>query len=81
MISLAPFPSDKGQDVLVAVDTLGNYFRLFVCTIEGLAEGNKIFLAKVSESGASTLVSDSVRFTVTGGVVDECQQVALVNPP
>jgi hypothetical protein len=80
MISLVPFPDGNGHDVLVGLDTLGNYYWLFVCTIEGIGKegGNKVFLAKDATYGAGVLQDPGLKFTVTGGVVDDCAGLALV---
>jgi hypothetical protein len=77
LISLVPFPSGVGdQEVLVGLDTLGNYFWMFACVIEGV--GNKVFLAQDSVYGVDVLQDPDLKFTVTGGVVDDCVPLALV---
>jgi hypothetical protein len=77
LISFVPFPSGVGdQDVLDGLNTLGNYFRLFACVIEGVE--NKVFLAEDSVYGVDVLQDLDLKFTVTGGVVDDCVPLALV---
>jgi hypothetical protein len=77
LISLVPFPSGVGdQEVLVGLDTLGNYFWLFACVIEGV--GNKVFLAQDSVYGVDVLQDPDLKFIVTGGVVDDCVPLAFV---
>ena len=60
---------------MVAVDTLGNYFWLYVCAIEN--QQNKVFLVNDPTNGAGILQDPDLRFTVTGGLVNDCAVLAL----
>lgn len=76
LLSLVPFPDGSGEEVLVGLDTLGNYFWLFVCDVYGY--GNKVFLAESQVYGGDVLQDPGLKFTVTGGDVNECEPLALV---
>jgi hypothetical protein len=77
LLSLVPFPDGTGnEEVLVGLDTLGNYFWLFVCDVYGY--GNKVFLAQDQTYGSDVLQDPNLKFTVTGGVVNDCEPLALV---
>jgi hypothetical protein len=74
LINLAPI-SAGGQTILVAVDTLGKFFWLYVCAIAN--QQNKVFLANNPTNGAGILQDPQLRFTVTGGLVNDCAVLAL----
>jgi hypothetical protein len=77
LLSLVPFPDGTGkEEVLVGLDTLGNYYWLFMCDVYGY--GNKVFLAKDQMYGGSVLQDPNLKFTVTGGDVNDCEPLALV---
>ena len=63
------------RTVFVAVDTLGNYFWLYACAIEG--QQNKVFLVNDPSNGQGILQNPDLMFTVTGGVVNDCAPLAL----
>jgi hypothetical protein len=72
-----PFPDGKDdEEVLVGLDTLGNYFWLVVCDV--LRYRNKMFLVQDQTHGTSVLQDPGLKFTVAGGVVDDCEGLALV---
>lgn len=77
LLTLSPFKADN-VDVLLAVDTLGNYFFPVVCNFEG-AQRDKVFLVKDSTVDLSFIASKELRFTVTGGVVSQCNALALTS--
>lgn len=68
--------STGGIDALVAIDTLENYYFPVVCLYDGGA--NKVFLVN-DTSSLDFLADASLRYTVTGGVVSECDHLALVS--
>lgn len=74
LINLAPI-SAGSTNILVAVDTLGNYFWLYVCAIQD--QQNKIFLVNDPANGEGLLQDPSLKFTVTGGIVNDCAALAL----
>jgi hypothetical protein len=72
-----PFPDGKDdEEVLVGLDTLGNYFWSVVCDVLGY--GNKVFLVQDQTYGTSVLQDPGLKFTMAGGVVDDCEGLALV---
>jgi hypothetical protein len=74
LVNLVPFSS--GADaVLVAVDSLGNYFWPFVCGIQGQLD--KDSLVKDTGNGATTLENPDLTYTVIGGVASSCSPLAL----
>jgi hypothetical protein len=76
LISLVPFDDGQGDEILVALDTEGNYYWLWVCEVVGY--GNKVFLTQDPVYGGDVLQDPDLMFTVTGGVVDDCAGLALV---
>ncbi|KAJ5934395.1 hypothetical protein N7466_003942 [Penicillium verhagenii] len=75
LISLVPM-STGSEEILVAIDTLGNYYFPFVCGIQN--QLNKVFLVADVDNGASVLESDDLLYTVVGGVASNCNVLALV---
>ena len=57
------------EDQYGAVDSQGNAYLFITCNF--LNQATKLFLAK-DTGGADTLMQDKLRYTVTGGVVEEC---------
>ncbi|OOQ89640.1 hypothetical protein PEBR_07322 [Penicillium brasilianum] len=74
LINLVPM-SDGSEDILVAIDTLGNYYWPFVCAIQD--QLNKVFLVQDYEMGASVLEGADLVYTVAGGVASNCSALAL----
>ncbi|CEO58271.1 hypothetical protein PMG11_03002 [Penicillium brasilianum] len=74
LINLVPM-SDGSEDILVAIDTLGNYYWPFVCAIQD--QLNKVFLVQDYEMGASVLEGADPVCTVAGGVASNCSALAL----
>ena len=75
LINLVPM-STGTEEILVAIDTLGNYYFPFVCGIQD--QLNKVFLAQDPATGASVLESSDLIYTVVGGVASNCAPLALV---
>ncbi|KAJ5536218.1 hypothetical protein N7513_009404 [Penicillium frequentans] len=75
LINLVPM-STGSEEILVAIDTLGNYYFPFVCGIQD--QLNKVFLVADVDTGASVLESDNLLYTVVGGVSSNCTVLALV---
>jgi hypothetical protein len=75
LINLVPM-STGSEEILVAIDTLGNYYFPFVCGIQD--QLNKVFLVADVDTGASVLESDNLLYTVVGGVLSNCNVLALV---
>ncbi|KAL9060466.1 MAG: hypothetical protein Q9162_000639 [Coniocarpon cinnabarinum] len=73
VIALSPQTSE--DNVLLAVDSLGNGYGLVLCDFEGGAD-SKVFLVS-DESGLDTLKVEKLRYTVTGGVVTGCEGIAM----
>ena len=72
-VGLAPVNYDNDSttpDVYVAMDTVGGVFFPVTCDIQG--QESKAFLVRDIEAGVTKLQDPSLRFTVTGGVVERC---------
>lgn len=76
LITLSQITVDGNNSMFLAVDTLGNSFYPVVCLFSS-AQTNKVFLSSDASAGLTTLADSSLRYTVTGGVVDECSVLAL----
>ncbi|KAL8682577.1 MAG: hypothetical protein Q9224_006763, partial [Gallowayella concinna] len=57
-------------DVFVAMDTIGGVFFPVTCDIQG--QSSKAFLVRDIAQGVRQLQEPSLRYTVTGGVVETC---------
>lgn len=69
-------PSSSGTDtMLVAVDSLGNYFWPFVCGVQ--EQLNKDSLVKDAGNDAATLENPDLTYTVIGGVASSCSPLPL----
>jgi hypothetical protein len=69
-------PITIGTDtMLVAFDTLGNFYWPFMCGFEGSL--NKVFLVQDLHQGADLLKSADLQFIVTGGIAESCGPLAL----
>lgn len=75
LINFVPM-STGSEEILVAIDTLGNYYFPFVCGIQD--QLNKVFLVADVDTGASVLESDDLLYTIVGGVASNCSVLALV---
>ncbi|GAM85471.1 hypothetical protein ANO11243_034780 [Dothideomycetidae sp. 11243] len=77
LISLTPMTvPGYTTPMLVALDTLGDYFFPVACSLVGQT-GVKILLVKDSSADLSYLSAAELETTVMGGVVDECNPLAL----
>lgn len=76
LVTLVPFAVGS-DNLLVAMDTLGNYFFPFMCDLQG--QLNKIFLVQDTDNGADILESPDLVYTVTGGVTQNCTVLALTS--
>ncbi|KAF3009214.1 hypothetical protein E8E14_007660 [Neopestalotiopsis sp. 37M] len=76
LASFVPFNDGNGNEVLVVLDTSGNYFWPVVCALDG--QLNKVFIAQDPEEGPETLMSNGdLRYILTGGDVTDCGPLAL----
>ncbi|KAI5258101.1 hypothetical protein E4T42_00655 [Aureobasidium subglaciale] len=67
LLTLTPFKSGQ-TTVLMAVDTLGNFFFPVLCAFE-TAQQAKVFLVKDPTADLSFIADPALRFIMTGGVV------------
>ncbi|KAL9595333.1 MAG: hypothetical protein Q9219_006510 [cf. Caloplaca sp. 3 TL-2023] len=80
-ISLAPVNHDDDlntPDVYVAVDTLGEIFFPVTCDIQD--QESKAFLVRDLDQGVQKLLDPKLRYTVTGGIVEECYFLPWLAP-
>ncbi|KEQ62137.1 uncharacterized protein M437DRAFT_75808 [Aureobasidium melanogenum CBS 110374] len=77
LLTLTPLQSGS-VTALLAVDTLGNFFFPVLCTFEG-AQQAKVFLVKDPTADLSFIAAQELRFTMTGGVVSQCNPLALTS--
>ncbi|ETS87792.1 hypothetical protein PFICI_01620 [Pestalotiopsis fici W106-1] len=76
LASFVPFNDGNGNEVLVALDTSGNYFWPIVCALDG--QLNKVFIAQDPEEGPEILMTNGdLRYILTGGDVTDCGPLAL----
>ncbi|KAK4616079.1 hypothetical protein CLAFUW4_10433 [Fulvia fulva] len=73
IVTLTPLNIGGGA-VYVAADTEGNMMQLAWCDVEGGAP--KVFVVTGPE-GVAALEMEEVRWSITGGVVNECQALTL----
>ena len=72
-VALVPVDYDDNPttpSVYAGLDTTGGIFFTLTCNIQGQA--SKIFLATDPVEGAKMLMEEKLRYTVTGGVVEDC---------
>ncbi|KAH0279443.1 hypothetical protein KCU91_g1744, partial [Aureobasidium melanogenum] len=77
LLTLTPLQSGS-VTALLAVDTLGNFFFPVLCTFEG-AQQAKVFLVKDPTADLSFIAAQELRFTMTDGVVSQCNALALTS--
>jgi hypothetical protein len=66
--------ADATKPVLVVTDVSGNYYFTVVCNIDG--DYSQIFLVNGDiEAGIKKLESDDLKWTVTGGIVSDCEYI------
>jgi hypothetical protein len=77
ILTLTPL---KSGDVtaLLAVDTLGHFYFPVLCSFEG-AQQAKVFLVKDPTADLSFIANPALRFIMTGGVVSQCNPLALTS--
>ncbi|KAK6076722.1 hypothetical protein SCUP234_07117 [Seiridium cupressi] len=76
LVSLVPFNDGNGNNVLVILDTSGNYYWPIVCALDGKL--NKVFIAQDPDEGPEILMSNGdLRYILTGGDVTDCGPLAL----
>jgi hypothetical protein len=77
ILTLTPL---KSGDVtaLLAVDTLGHFYFPVLCSFEG-AQQAKVFLVKDPTADLSYIADPALRFIMTGGVVSQCNPLALTS--
>jgi len=76
LVTMSQITVNGNNSMFLAVDTLGNSYYPVVCLFSS-AQTNKVFLSSDTTVGLTTLADSSLRYTVTGGVVDECSVLAL----
>ncbi|KAK9415725.1 hypothetical protein SUNI508_10203 [Seiridium unicorne] len=77
LVSLVPFNDGNGNNVLVILDTSGNYYWPIVCALDGKL--NKVFIAQDPDEGPEILMSNGdLRYILTGGDVTDCGPLALI---
>jgi hypothetical protein len=76
LISIVLFSDEAGPNFLVSLDALGKYFYLFARSFEEVS--NKIFLAQDSDCDKDALQDRSLKFAVTGDIIDDDAVLALV---
>jgi hypothetical protein len=77
LMTLTPFKTGEST-VLLPVDTLGNYYFPVLCSYAGSAgSSSKLFLVKDPTADLSFLAAPELRFILTGGVVSQCNALAL----
>ena len=72
-VALVPVDYDNNPgtpSVYAAIDTQGGIFFTMVVNISG--QPSKVFLANDPVEGCKALENEKLRFTVTGGVVEDC---------
>ena len=74
LVTLTPLQIGS-QAIYVAVDSLGNMFQMAYCMMESGAP--KIFIVDDPDSGTANLMSEEIRWSVTGGVMRNCSTLAL----
>lgn len=75
----ADYNDDKATpDIYAGFDTTGGMFFTISCDIEDQA--SKVFLVADPVEGAKTLMDPKLRWTVTGGVVQDCYYLPWVRP-
>lgn len=85
---MVPLDANEGEDAseqLVAVDPLLNVFYPAICTYGKTKYGNatitpspKIFVVQDPERGLAMLQSPDIRYSITGGNVDTCYLLPIV---
>ncbi|GAM84710.1 hypothetical protein ANO11243_027110 [Dothideomycetidae sp. 11243] len=75
LITLSTVTGANGTSALLAVDTQGDYFFPILCLFDDLS--NKLFLVKNPTTDLQFVADQSLRYVVTGGVVTECDPLAL----
>ena len=78
IISLAPVDIRDDLDVYAAVSLRGDVFMTVSCNIQG--QFTKVFLVQDLESGVEKLKEEKLRYTVTGGIVEDCFYLPFVAP-
>jgi hypothetical protein len=77
LASFIPINDGKGNDVLVTVDTSGNFFWPILCSLD--KKLNKVFIAKDAAAGPGILSGNGdMSNIITGGNVTQCMPLALV---
>lgn len=77
LLTLTPLKSGDVTDLL-AVDTLGHFYFPVLCSFEG-AQQAKVFLVKDPTADLSFIADPELRFILTGGVVSQCNLLALTS--
>ena len=72
-VALAPVDYDDNPatpSIYAGLDTMGGIFFTLTCNIQDQA--SKIFLATDPVQGIEMLKDEKLRYTVTGGIVEDC---------
>lgn len=73
LVALAPVDYDDNPatpSVYAGLDTMGEIFFTLMCNF--VDQASKIFLAADPVDGVKRLKEENLRWTVTGGVVEDC---------
>ncbi|KAI1846343.1 hypothetical protein JX265_010928 [Neoarthrinium moseri] len=77
LASFVPFDDGNGNNVLVVLDTTGNYFWPVLCGFDGAL--NKVFIAQDYEQGPDILLENGdLRYILSGGDATDCGLLALM---
>lgn len=76
LISFAPLQVTSNTTFLVGLDSLGNHYYPVTCSFQGPMP-MKVFLVKDSMADLSFLADEELQTVMTGGVVDQCNPLAL----
>jgi hypothetical protein len=77
MVCLTDYDNSASPGLYVTHDSTGSIFYLVACSFVGEEIGSKIFVVRDAAAGISKLREPELRYIVTGGVVDECETLAL----
>lgn len=74
----ASYEDENGEPIYFAVDPLENIFYPVVCTYTNTSLTAKVFLVADPVDGLTMLQSEDVMYSITGGEVDSCYNLPLI---
>lgn len=77
ILFLTDYDNSASPGLYVTYDSTGNIFYLVACSFAGDEIGSKIFVVRDTAVGISKLKEPELRYVGTGGVVEECETLAL----